>query len=478
MKKIIISICLLAFSYSCSDLDLVPISSLATGSMWRTPDDARSAKYAMYERFRNAYTGNYAWYTEIRTGQYRVGKSFYERYRPTLQNILTPATNGSDWGAFYDLVNNCNLILKYVPTIEFIDVNQKNQIIAEAHFMRALTYFWMVRIWGEIPVITMPFESDDQEGLYPSRESVSEVFQLIKNDLVEAESVYPASASQQPSHFANLAAIQMLKTDVYLWLHKVENESNALTKAEEGINAVIANTAYELEPVFRDIFRQKANKENIFTIYRDQDETGPNWLHGTIWRDGDIPIEYHNNPVPIGGDNTHMFAAFYWDLLYEDPDDQRSAETIDSFGIPNVITWEFNVKYSGTYTDARRWDQNIHLYRFAEAILFKAEVENENNNQASAVNYLNQVAERAYGDASYYSSTLSKAEVDDAILKERAKEFFLEGRYWWDLLRFDKVFEKVPNLVGRENELNVLLWPVAFNTINRNDNINQTPGYE
>jgi hypothetical protein len=479
MIKKIITISLLALAFSCSDLDLAPISSLATGSMWNTTDDAKAGKYALYDRFRQAHTGTYQYYTEIRTDLYEWGKSFYERYRPHMENLLTPATEGSDWGNYYTLVNHCNLVLKYVSAMKFSEgeLNVQKQILAEAYFMRALTYFWMIRIWGDVPVITIPFESDVQEDLYPERDPVSEVWQLIKSDLNQAETLYPPTM-KQPPYLANLGAIKMLKADVYLWLYKIENESDALAKAEEGINSVLANTSYGLEPVFRNVFRNESNKENIFTIYRDQYETGPNWFSTTIWRDGDIPKQYHNNPVPIGGDNSYVFSNDIWNLLYEDPNDQRAKQTIDSFQIVNVKTVQWNAKYSGEYTDTRRWTQDIHVYRFAEALLFKAEIENAKNNPAIAVGYLNKVAERAYGTANYYSTSLSKSQVDEAILKERAKEFFLEGRYWWDLIRFDKVFDKVPNLAGRENELNVLLWPVAFNTINRNKNITQTPGYE
>src|SRR5690606_27794217 len=104
-------------------------------------------------------------------------------------------------------------------------------------------------------------------------------------------------------------------------------------------------------------------------------------------------------------------------------------------------------------------------------------IENEKGNSGSAVDFLNQVAKRAYGVDDYYNQSLSKEEINAAILKERAKEFFFEGKYWWDLIRFGQVFQKVPSLMGRENEQNVLLWPVAFNTINRNDKIVQTLGY-
>src|SRR5690606_4944405 len=181
MKKLIITLIipLLLLDFSCSDLDLAPISTIATGSMWRTTDDAVSAKIGMYGLFRSAFADNYQWYTETRTGFYKFGKSFYERYRSHIDNQLDAASLGADWTNFYTLVNQCNLILKYVPTINFSNTDVQNQVLAEALFIRAYTYYWLVRIWGEVPVSITPLESDDQEILYPVRESTTSVWTLI-----------------------------------------------------------------------------------------------------------------------------------------------------------------------------------------------------------------------------------------------------------------------------------------------------------
>ena len=254
--KILASIMVLICNISCSELDLAPISSMATNSMWNTRDDAIAAKNGMYYLFRNAFADTYQYYGELRTGLYKFGRSFYEQWVPLFDNQLIPSSTGTDWTNFYTLINHCNLILKYVPEIEMLQTD-KDKILAEAHFVRAFIYFWLARIWGEVPVITVPFESDNQENLYPVRNPVSTVWQQIKNDLAEAESLYPATEQIQESYYVNIAAIQMLKTDVYLWLYKVENESEALVKAEEGVNAVLGNSSYALEPVFRNIFRKE-----------------------------------------------------------------------------------------------------------------------------------------------------------------------------------------------------------------------------
>ena len=86
--------------------------------------------------------------------------------------------------------------------------------------------------------------------------------------------------------------------------------------------------------------------------------------------------------------------------------------------------------------------------------------------------------ERAYGKENFYPATISTSDLNEAIVTERMKEFAAEGKLWWDFIRLGVVFKKAPYLVGRDNELNVLLWPVSQTSINKNPNITQTPGYD
>ena len=65
-------------------------------------------------------------------------------------------------------------------------------------------------------------------------------------------------------------------------------------------------------------------------------------------------------------------------------------------------------------------------------------------------------------------------DLNEAIVTERMKEFAAEGKLWWDFIRLGVVFKKAPYLIGRENELNILLWPVSKTSINKNPNIIQT----
>ena len=98
---------------------------------------------------------------------------------------------------------------------------------------------------------------------------------------------------------------------------------------------------------------------------------------------------------------------------------------------------------------------------------------------SEAVKVLNEVVTRAYNEKNHYPETLSGDEFKETLLDERMIEFAGECKSWFDLIRFGKVFERVPSLLGRENDNqgNILLLPVHDDTISRNTKIKQTPGF-
>lgn len=136
------------------------------------------------------------------------------------------------------------------------------------------------------------------------------------------------------------------------------------------------------------------------------------------------------------------------------------------------------VKYRG-YVDAsgRRFLDDVVIYRYADLLLLLAEAKNALSQDPSEE--INKVRQRAYGDAfeSFQFVSSSKEANDEAILQERMLELAFEGKRWWDLLRFDKAFEKVPSLQNRTGQNYLELWPISLSTISLNSNITQNTGY-
>ena len=163
----------------------------------------------------------------------------------------------------------------------------------------------------------------------------------------------------------------------------------------------------------------------------------------------------------------------------EDSRKDGSFYEIYDYEAENPFITSIVVKGSG-YTEAgsRIFLDDIVIYRYAELLLLIAEAKNALGQDPSAE--INEVRARAYGEnfSSYAFTSGSQAENDETILQERLFELAFEGKRWWDLIRFDKAFEKVPSLQGKEGQNHLLVWPITLETISLNSKITQNSGYE
>jgi hypothetical protein len=437
--------------------------------------------YGMYSIFRSANSQNYIYWGDFRSGTFGsgLGQSAADNlYNSTLHS---GESKGTSWVGQYSTINDCNQLIKYVPQINFSNEDTRNMILANAYFIRAFCYYTVVRVWGDAPLLTQGFESDKQDDLFPSRQPANLLYAQIGEDIEEALRLMPESVTSSTT--ASRGSINMLKADYYLWLYKTRNAgTHALDEAETAINDVInATSTYELLPSYASVFdvNNKNNKEIIFAIHYGKDE-----YEGGFPQDWLIPTsKYTSSPayvetnVKVGShDQWYSFSTSFQMMLLENPADTRTPVSFQVFTAPdNGITYKWINKFPGEWINsARYFTSDIPVYRFAEAILFKAEIENEKGGDPLV--WLNKIAKRAYSVDNYYMS-MSKAEMNETIFNERMKEFAGEGKSWWDHIRMGYVFIKIPALVGRQNETNILLWPIANSSMSANPNIRQTEGY-
>ncbi|MFV0592215.1 MAG: RagB/SusD family nutrient uptake outer membrane protein [Draconibacterium sp.] len=480
-----IILALFLFNNCEDDLDVTPQSLITAQSMWNNEEDAKSGIIGLLNRFRSTFNSdNTRYWFELRSGVWDWGLIGEDAGTPGWQTLMdndldASSSPGTNWANLYTTINSANLAIKYIPQIEFRSEDTKNYLLAQAYFVRAYTYFALARIYGDVPVLLNGFESADAEDMFPERQPVNEVFQQIKSDVNTGLEIWSENVS-----FSRIkptkAALNMLKADVYLWTAKRLNGGNSdLSAAFDAVDNVLSNSNYELLSSYEQVFREEDNKEIIFALYLDiLENTG--YYMPVYYTNADVPDEYENNPVIIGGTNRLRFSDMYiTNYLDKIPNDKRKNINYVEFTADGK-TYKYCNKYIGEWTDGRRiLNTDIRLYRYAEAILFKAEILNAQGSTSEAVGYLNQITKRATGIDNYYSTSLSKEEVDDAILDERLVEFGGEAKAWFDIIRFGKAFERIPSLIGRESDKqgNVLLFPVSPATITQNKNIDQTSGY-
>lgn len=478
--KIILSLilaCSLMLAGCLGDLDLVQKGKLSANSMWKTESDATAAMYGMYNKFRSTFSYGLVYWGEYRNSYWGEGYTSQTQRDNTYLNRISSSHSYSDWKDLYTTINDCNLILRKVPSVVYTSETNKNKVLANAYFVRAYCYYWIGRIWGDAPLLLEGFESDTQEGIYPTRDTADKVFAQVELDLIEAGKLMPDGADR---YLASKGAINMLKADYYLWMAKVRNgKAEALKNARTALNAVLADSNYGLNPSFADVFSKKENSEIIMAWCNIKDEFTESYPYDYLSvisyvTDKDI-IE---NPVKIGSHQQWCFpTAEYKEFLKGDANDTRAIVNFDTYTESTGMVHQWINKFCGTWESGTRiFDSDIIIYRYAEALLFNAELKSAENDIPGAIDALNLVAERAYGKKNYYSSTLSKAELESKIMDERMKEFMAEGRTFWDMIRLGVVFQRVKTLQGRENEKNILLWPISQNTINKNPAIEPTDG--
>lgn len=461
------------------DLDIAQKSEITSLSMWTQESDAASAVRGAYNQLRDAMSTSFPVYGDYRAGLYGGGMMSVVDYDKMAQNILSRDMEGTDWTSFYTTINSCNLVLKHLPEISFVQETDKQTLLANAYFIRAYCYFYIARVWGKAPVLTSGFESDKQAGLYPSRQPEADVYAQVESDINQAVECMPSSVKDK--YTASWGAVNMLKADYYLWKAKRLNGGEAaLTEAKKAVDAVLASS-YTIEENFADIFglKNEQSEEIIFSFKYERNEyTGgyPAYYLAPVQYLEDPSIA--NNPVPIGSHQQYVsITDEYEDFLSANPVDTRTATSFQVYQ-DGSTRWRWINKYLGEWTsETRYFTSDIIVYRLAEAVLFKAEIENALGNTTAAIHELNKIAKRAYQTDAYYPSTLSTTTVDDAIIDEILKEFVAEGKSWWTLVRFGVAFDRIASLKGRENETNILLWPVSSNSINTNPAIEQTEGY-
>ena len=478
-RIILVSTLFMLLSACNGDLDIINNSAVSSNSMWQEEGDATAAMYGLYNKFRSSFSEGYMYWGEYRTGLWGDGLTGQTSRDQVYQNQIPTNHTFADWTNLYTTINNANLILKHAQNIHFKTEESKNEVLANAYFVRAFCYYWIGRIWGDAPLLLDGFESDNQEGLFPTRNPADAIFKQVGEDADKALTLISKNINK---NIASKASISMLKADYDLWMYKVRKGGDSyLRDAADKINYILSNSSYALESNYADVFNDNSGKEIIFEWSYIQDEFTSGSTNDYLVPSQYVSNEYINNPIQTGSHQQWCFyTQEYKTFLTSIPTDQRIKESFETFyDSSKNQTFQWINKFKGHWVNNTRvFDSDVIVYRYADAILMDAEIKLAENNITGAIEALNKIAKRAYGQDNYYATTISAAEVKDAIITERKKEFCAEGKLWWDFIRLGVAFSENSYLKGRENEKNVLLWPISQNSINKNPTLKQTIGYD
>ncbi len=422
-------------------LDEVPKNSISPVNFYKTGQDAISAVNGAYAALRvNDYYSRY-WMTSsslASDGTYsRLGTTSDRGVIIHLSDagmVVSNRYNIAIWSAVWQAVNRANAVLDNVPNIE-MDETLKARILGEAKFLRALTYFNMVRRWGGVPLILNETNTSDISALQVSRNSVDEVYSQIVKDLTEAVSVLPniSSYGNEDIGRASKEAAQGLLAKVQLYL---KDWNNAKTNALAVINSP---SNLDLMPDPKDNWwtgngNVDNNVESIFEVQ----------YNGVSPQGHQLGNNFEPNASGYGpGQWGTIIGSLWWYNQFEDKDKRKEATWLTEYPAPSgdsLIQWHefrFPVPHVNKYRDPQNkvsdgMAYNIKVLRFADVLLTAAEAINESEGPGGAYEYVNRVRRRAGLDD---LAGLSKEQLRDSIYLEFRKELCFEGQDYEELVR-------------------------------------------
>jgi len=373
----------------------------------------------------------------------------------------TAGSFSSMWEHWYKSIGRATEAITYTEEYGLTDETLKNRYIAEARFLRALNYFFLVRGWGDIPI---------QEQDLIQRVPQAEVYDYIEADLQFAIDNLPVSYADKDLGRATKGAAQGLKAKVHLY-------QNEWQQAYDLAQTVISSGTYSLEPDYAKIFRLEGENgsESLFEFQA----RGESIAHGIQ--------QYSQTQGPRGG-----AASIGWgfntpsqdllDAFNAENDDVRRDATIifrnetmyDGREIGNTENAMYNEKaYSSANGGANDTDKNLRYLRLGEIYLIKAEAANELGNTTEAISSLNAVRNRA----KLPNSTASGQDaIRQAIWKERRLELAMEHDRWFDLVR-TKHAESAMKAVGRDFQSKHYLFPIPDNQLIQTPDMTQNTGW-
>ncbi len=499
MKKTIIyffvaAFCLTGLSACHSDLDIVYDNALSASIMWKDPSDLEQSVPGIFARVRSVFSANEAnvfYFGEVRLGDYMWGPSLKDRVQDNFKiscrhQTLTPS-NTIDWGNAYKAIDQANAVLAHSGECNATEAKVK-WANAQAYFARAFVYFYAVRLWGEIPLNLKPVEGTGQEETYPAQATPAEVYEQIGKDIAACEALGDVLGSEK--YFGTKDALNMLKAEYALWMYSTQNGGNSyLSMAETALNAIGISDS-KLLADYSKIF-DRGNRKNAEVIFAMSNTASSRAGYQVYFchTSNAIKSNYRQKPVPISSTQWwHYSEGFQKQLLDSKAAGDKRVDT--NLGIGNYgadggeISW-CNKLLGDMSGGTVIFDNDQLYYRYALAVMMHAELKYYQGNYDAALKSLNLIAKRAYGKDNVYTST-AKNDVLDAIVKEYFLEFPSEGVIWWALIRTNKIWDYVPNneIPGetfadlRAKNPNILLWPIAQGSINKNTKLHQLKGWE
>lgn len=454
-------------------LNVDPITAMSANNFWKTKDDVERFTSGSYALLRN-YTAMDG-HTLLAIGDYRCtpwtlttvndNNRYVNYFHSNDMRALINAPqswsgtygdfsqsydhfgfeNMSDWGFLFRVVTSANTILANIDSEEITDISEeeRKRYKAEAIFLRAITYFFMVRHWGDLP-----YQTDVND--FSGKERLSQIT-IFKNCIADLKLVledlpwpYADPAKRGPRAMKGGAIILMM--EMYMWMACFD-ENNQNSYFQEVVtlsNRLTGEGAgyYQLLPLdnTKAIFKG-SSAESLFEIGQDAnfDEKFGNFA--TI-----ANLTMRTPYKPAVTNSSLYYNQFYLHQLYDDENNGATDARIDNwferaYMYDNTGNFVF-LKFQNLYGSDNPNDNKI-IFRYADAWLLRAEALEKLGDYAGALQSVNVIRERAgatlFTGGENVTNLGSNMTLEDAIWWERERELMGENSLYYDLIRTKKI---------------------------------------
>lgn len=494
-KIALLGTCLLTFNNSCSNLEEEVFSDIDANSFGKTEEEAKAAFGSIYTQLYNFCNHNTIWSVQEvssdelvipqRGGDWYDGGQWLRMHRH--EYTATEESFNNAFRFCYQGISLCNSLLR--------NPNLGADLKPEIRAVRALYYFWLLDMFGNVPIPT-----EASAAFTEGTKSRAEVYAFVEKELNEVIPSLKKDVTGTGYARMNFYAAKALQAKLYLNA-QVYTGTAKWAEAKAACDAIIADGKYQLETSFKDAFKteNKASKENVFVIpYDEVNAQGFNLPQMTLhyesqktynlvsqpWNGYCSVQEFYNS---FDANDTRRAANFVAGPQFAADGVTRlqdaSAEPTDPDGQALTFTPALNELFPNCLRQAgvrvgkfeyksgatQNLSNDFPIFRYADVILMKAEAMLRLNDAAGALVEVNRIRARA-GVTAFTSVTL------DNLLAERGREMFAEAWRRQDLIRFGK-YSATRQYKPTTTANHKLVFPIPQPQLNSNSNLRQNTGY-
>jgi hypothetical protein len=489
---------------ACSEwLQVEPESELTRDEFWQTGNDVQAVVAGTYKELAGCVERLFKW-GELRGDLIVPGQNISPDDRRIMDGFIYPENDLNRWDQLYRTINFANTVLKFSPLVvdrdQTFTENESRAFEAEALYLRSLCYFYLVRIFRDVPLVLEASENDAQD-YYPPVTAEQDIFLQIIDDLQIAAVNLPTSyeKTEYNKGRATKSAAYALMADVYLYFEKYQACINA---CDEIINSGLYGMI-DGEDWFMNFFPGNSN-ESIFEIQFDRDLNQTNLLYQMM-------APAMGGSYPDGNDEFRVSPYFVIEFEKYLGDRRSGNRTYLAFSGGGWYVFETTYvlwKYVGTEGTSgavsgggatgyrmgnKESDAQWIICRYPDVLLMKAEALVQMGEFEQATGLINLVKTRA--NLEPVSGITNKNSLEDIILEERAKEFCGEGKRWFDLIRMgrrnnnermnrfieilsaNKPYEEAEIIRSKYSNPNSWYLPIHQDEIDQNNKLVQNPYY-